>query len=146
MYERCPVCNSPLDSADAACSACGFKISGSTQRMQPIVLDAEKNVTPIERPAQKATFTVVRGEQLNTRYELDNRPMTIGRAPSNDIFLNDMTVSSTHAQTYFDTGNFYIKDLGSFNGVWINNENITQSILHDGDIVQVGVFCLLFQQ
>ena len=146
MYETCPVCNSPLKPGDAFCAACGFKLSGSTQRIQPIVFQEERDVRPIERPAQKASFTVVRGEQINTRYDLEQRTMTIGRAPSNDIFLNDMTVSGHHAETFVRQGAFYIKDTGSFNGVWINNKNVNESELHDGDIVQIGTFCLLFQQ
>lgn len=147
MYDTCPVCNTPLKPGDSACSACGFKISGSTQRIQPIHFQEEEErvVRPIERPAQKGSLTVVRGEQVNTRYELEQRTMTIGRAPSNDIFLNDMTVSGHHAETYVRDGTFYIRDTGSFNGVWINNENVADAALRDGDIVQIGTFCLLFQ-
>ena len=146
MYEKCPVCNTPLTPGDTSCIACGFKISGSTQRITPIPYQEERRVSTVERPAQNASFTVVRGEQINTRYELEQHPMTIGRAPSNDIFLNDMTVSGKHARVFVRGGRYHIEDTGSFNGVWINNESINEAVLHDGDIVQIGVFCLLFQQ
>lgn len=146
MYEKCPVCNSPLSPGERTCSACGFKLSGSTQRMQPIKFEDEAPKAAIERPPLNASFIVVRGEPINTYYELEQRTMTIGRAPSNDIFLNDMTVSSRHAETFVRDGQFHIRDTGSFNGVWINNRNVDEAVLHDGDIVQIGTFCLLFQQ
>ncbi len=146
MYDTCPVCNSPLSPGDSCCAACGFKLSGSTQRMQPIRVLDESPSRPIERPPLNASFTVVRGEPINTYYGLEQRTMTIGRAPSNDIFLNDMTVSGHHAETFVRDGQFRIRDTGSFNGVWINNENVEEAVLRDGDIVQIGTFCLLFQQ
>ena len=148
MYEKCPVCNTPIQPGDTSCTACGFKLSGSTQRINPVAFqDGQQHVAqPVQRPIKDASLTVVRGEQINTRYDLEQRPMTIGRAPSNDIFLNDMTVSGTHARIFVEGGRYHITDTGSFNGVWINNESVNEAVLHDGDIVQIGVFCLLFQQ
>ena len=70
--------------------------------------------------------------------------MTIGRAPSNDIFLNDMTVSGKHARVFVRGGRYHIEDTGSFNGVWINNQNVTHAMLKDGDLIQIGSFILKY--
>ena len=145
MYDSCPICNSHVDPDAGSCPSCGFKLGGSTQKLDPISIGA-----PIKRPedhkVKEASFIVIRGEQINSVYKLENRRMSIGRSPRNDIFLNDMTVSSIHADVFVRDGRYIIKDNGSFNGVWINNENIDEAPLHDGDIVQIGVFCLLFEQ
>ena len=64
-----------------------------------------------------------------------------------DVFLNDMTVSREHAVIEPSTGTFSIRDTNSFNGVWVNNANIEESYtLVHGDIIQIGAFCLLYQE
>lgn len=146
MSEICPICNSPIAAGAQSCPACGFNLIGSTQRMQPISFDKKDSVRFEPRKIQEASLVIVRGEQINRAYTLEDRLMTVGRAPKNDIFLNDMTVSSQHAEIFTRGGEYIIRDTGSFNGVWINNENVTEAPLHDGDIVQIGTFCLLFEQ
>jgi pSer/pThr/pTyr-binding forkhead associated (FHA) protein len=70
----------------------------------------------------------------------------VGRSPQCDIFLNDMTVSREHATIRPEAGEFVIKDSNSFNGIWINNQNVEEAVLEEGDIVQIGAFCLLFNK
>lgn len=146
MYKTCPICKSEIEAASESCPACGFNLFGSTQRIQPITFTREE-AQAFEKPKpQDARFVIVRGEHVNTAHALENRVMSIGRAPKNDIFLNDMTVSSIHAEVFPRGENYVIRDKGSFNGVWINNQNVTEQALKDGDIVQIGTFCLLFEQ
>ena len=96
-----------------------------------------------QRPA-KPTLAIVKGPQTGSVFELSTNVITLGREPSNSVFLNDMTVSRHHA-TIEKTGNgFSIKDENSFNGVWINNENITHAMLKDGSTVQIGTFRMVF--
>ncbi|WP_273089030.1 FHA domain-containing protein [Cryptobacterium curtum] len=143
--ETCPVCNSPLEPGAAACPSCGFKLSGATQRFKPIALN-ETISTPLS-PARPSTLTVLRGPQnQGTAYQLGTDKMNVGRSPQCDIFLNDMTVSRAHALIEATPDGYRITDDGSFNGVWINNESISEAILHDGDVVQIGAFCLRFSE
>lgn len=149
MDGKCPVCNGPITNNDTVCPACGFKLLGSTQEFKPISYshdDAAAAVAP--RPLEKeqtAMLTIVRGPQIGTRFALDGVELTIGRSPKCDIFLNDMTVSRRHATIRPQNGSFVIKDCDSFNGIWVNNDNVNEQSLVDGDIVQVGTFCLLFE-
>ena len=150
MSNTCPVCNSELSDNESACPSCGFKMLGSTEEFQPISLDGEAKPKPEKeqkpKTVQTASFTVVRGPQIGTSYRLDDKQLTIGRSPQCDIFLNDMTVSRDHALVFPKDGNFVIKDNQSYNGIWINNESIDEAVLHDGDIVQVGAFCLKYEE
>lgn len=151
MDDRCPVCNGPITPNDSACPQCGFKLLGSTQEFKPIGYSqdevsadiAPKPVTPHE---QRASLTIVRGPQIGTRFSLDGVEMEIGRSPQCDIFLNDMTVSRKHAAIRPENGAFIIKDCDSFNGIWVNNHNVDETKLNNGDIVQVGTFCLIFEE
>ena len=146
MYKTCPICKTEIASSCESCPACGFNLFGSTQRMQPITFTRDEAQPFVKPKPQDARFVVVRGEQVNTVYPLENKVMSIGRAPKNDIFLNDMTVSSTHAEIFPRGEHFVLRDKGSFNGVWVNNENVVERALNDVDIVQIGSFCLLFEQ
>ena len=67
----------------------------------------------------------------------------MGRDPKCDVFLNDMTVSRDHARIEPEGNAFKIIDDDSYNGVWINNENVNSALLHDGDFIQIGAFGLL---
>lgn len=147
MSTICPVCNHPVRETDAACPACGFKLLGTTQQFEPIVIDGQETEKPTEpKKAQNATLTVVRGEQIGTVYTLDDKVQTIGRDPQCDILLNDMTVSRCHASIKPKSGQFEIEDASSYNGIWINNKNVDTAILQDKDIIQIGSFCLLYER
>ena len=148
MDKTCPVCNNVLKDTDPACPSCGFKLLGSTEEFQPITLDGEQQLETKKKPktAQIASFTIIRGPQIGTSYRLDDKQLSIGRSPQCDIFLNDMTVSRDHATIFPKDGSFVIKDNQSYNGIWINNESIDEAVLNNGDIVQIGAFCLEYEE
>lgn len=93
-------------------------------------------------PTRKTVLTVVRGPQTGVAFVLEPRVLVVGRDPQCDIFLNDMTVSRDHARIEPVGNAFQIIDDDSFNGVWINNENVHTALLHDGDFIQIGAFAL----
>ena len=70
-----------------------------------------------------ATLAVYRGDQLLRKVELGEGPMRIGRAPENEIVLEDANkgVSRTHAEIRHEEGRYIILDLNSQNGVWIGS-------------------------
>lgn len=147
MSPVCPVCNNPVHDTDASCPACGFKLLGSTQQFEPIVVGQDSaQGSHKAKEVQSASLTIVRGPQIGTTYALDDKVQTIGRDPQCDIFLNDMTVSRSHAQISPSGSGFAISDLSSYNGIWINNENVDSARLYDGDIIQIGTFCLIYEQ
>ncbi len=68
------------------------------------------------------------------------RTIIIGRNPNSDVVVNDSKVADSHLQIMQDDlGNFYIKDLGSETGTFVNNEQITdETPLNPTDVVRVG--------
>lgn len=145
MSEICPVCNRVVEPHDAACPHCGFKLLGSTQRFDPVTFP-EETLDETDRPVQDATLRVVRGPQTGISFRLGNTPLSIGRSPQCDVFLNDMTVSREHASLTPDGGGYVINDENSFNGVWVNSDSVDTRRLASGDVVQIGAFCLLYQE
>ena len=64
--------------------------------------------------------------------------ITIGRAPDNTIQLDDMQVSRKHAKIIRTSKGFVVRDLGSGNGTFVRNRRVSECLLENGDIIQVG--------
>ena len=91
-----------------------------------------------------AMVFIHRGAQKGARFLVTSEGVTIGRSPDSSIFLDDVTVSRKHASIEKAGTNFTFKDSGSLNGSYVNNESVTEKVLHSGDEIQIGKFHLLF--
>jgi len=67
-----------------------------------------------------------------------DRPTTIGRADGNTIVLADSDVSRKHAVVEWRDGSFHVRDLESRNGIYVNDERVTETALTPDDRVRVG--------
>lgn len=78
-------------------------------------------------------------------YDLEQQTYKIGRKPTNDIQIDDITISGDHAEIevnrnmYLDhLSDVYVADKGSTNGTLVNGKKIKKQLLRHGDVVQVG--------
>jgi len=67
----------------------------------------------------------------------DNAEITIGRYTTNDITLNSDSVSKHHAKISYRNGNFFIEDLNSTNGVFVNGAKVTKSSISSSDKINI---------
>ena len=70
-------------------------------------------------------------------YELSKENVTVGRKPTNDIALDDPTVSGTHA-SFLHMQHTYVEDMNSTNGIKLNGKKVNKRQLNHGDIVLIG--------
>ena len=70
-------------------------------------------------------------------YDLSKEKVTVGRKPSNDIILDDPTVSGLHA-AFLHMQHTYIEDMNSTNGVKLNGKAVNKRQLNHGDLVLIG--------
>ena len=91
-----------------------------------------------------ALLVVLRGPNTGARFLLDADQVSTGRHPDSDIFLDDVTVSRTHATFRREGDDFIVHDVGSLNGTYVNRERIEEATLKTGDEVQIGKFRLVF--
>lgn len=70
---------------------------------------------------------------------------TIGRHPDNTIVLRNLFLSRFHARIDYQDGNFFIEDLSSNNGVFVNDAKISRCELHDFDRITIGKILLRFR-
>ncbi|MCG2725575.1 MAG: FHA domain-containing protein [Elusimicrobia bacterium] len=75
---------------------------------------------------------------------LDKPLFSIGRKPDNDIVLEHTTVSGYHCKIYDAGGSFFVEDLGSTNGTFLNGKKILKSGLHQNDAVGIVKYTLIF--
>ncbi len=94
----------------------------------------------------RPVLSIIKGPQTGSTFELDEAVTTIGRDPANAIFLNDMTVSRSHAKIVRGPVNTTIEDLGSLNGTWVDGAIVNSAVLHDSSTVQIGTFTLIYHE
>ena len=75
------------------------------------------------------------------------RPVTaLGRANDNDVVIDDPFTSSNHAMIIWRDGGWWIEDLGSHNGTFVNDAvTLKAAQLHDGDYIGIGQTSLRFK-
>lgn len=84
-------------------------------------------------------------EKGEDAYEITEPVIMLGRNETNHIVLSVDLVSRVHAMIYEKDGIYYVRDLQSRNGTYLNGERIEEdTALHDGDTVKVG-FDLTFR-
>ncbi len=84
---------------------------------------------------------IVRHDGSQIDHELTEETLTIGRAPDNVFPINDVSLSSHHAQIAPVGGEFILTDLGSTNGTAVNGTELapeTDHALKPGDRVRFG--------
>jgi pSer/pThr/pTyr-binding forkhead associated (FHA) protein len=70
---------------------------------------------------------------------LIKKSLRIGRAPGNDVVIDDTKASRGHALLGIYSGEVFIRDLDSLNGTFVNGEMVAgDHLLQDGDIVAIG--------
>src|ERR1700733_13464412 len=77
---------------------------------------------------------------------LGTRPVTIGRAPDNDIQIDNLAVSNYHARVYVEAGSLVVEDLNSLNGSFLNDIRVERAMLKDGDNILIGKHSILVDQ
>lgn len=72
-------------------------------------------------------------------FKFRTQEVFIGRESSCDVHLDDLTVSGRHARLAYQKGQWFVEDLQSRNGTFLNREPVlSQVVLADGDELRVG--------
>jgi len=68
----------------------------------------------------------------------------IGRGKDNDIILHDSTISRGHARIIRTDNDYIIMDLGSYNGIKVNDKQVQRAILKNNTLIKIGHYKLTF--
>ena len=100
----------------------------------------QKNVVS-NLPNGEGILLVLKGAGVGARFLLDAAETKIGRDTTNEIQLDDITVSRSHAMISKKDG-YNIKDLGSLNGTYLNAIAVRDTKINAGDEIQIGKYHL----
>ena len=134
--QRCWAFLGSAEDAPAEASTASYTV-GETGDVEAVELD--------ELAAQGPTLVIrAGGGRAGETFVLDKDRLTVGRRPESDIFLDDVTVSRDHAILVRRNDDYYLDDLGSLNGTYVNRSRIESHRLTHGDELQIGKYKLAF--
>ena len=111
-----------------------------------IYLDIKRTSKDKRKPKHEISYLEVISNpeklyfDIEKSYPLENDVVIIGRDEDCTISINDLYMSGQNTQLWFEDGEWYIADMGSTNGTYINGEKMTDEpmILDSGDKIRVG--------
>lgn len=81
---------------------------------------------------------LINTEGPDQEFELAKSSVSLGRAATNDITINDTRVSRAHARLDNEETGLTLVDLGSANGTWVNGRRVGRATLVPGDTLGLG--------
>jgi tRNA A-37 threonylcarbamoyl transferase component Bud32 len=134
----CLRCGTANDPRHGYCTSCGYELSGRRGSSDHVLL-------PDGRPL-RCQLVLRGGPRAGQAFTLHQDITTLGRIAGNDVILPDPTVSRRHARLYFHESRWYLEDLNSANGTFVNDVPIVRPApLLEGDEVRLGDLVLEFQ-
>jgi RsiW-degrading membrane proteinase PrsW (M82 family) len=128
----CPICGTQQRLGASFCKKCG----------QTLVLP----VTSSDRMSQPHFLSLDSNGHEEVACVVNEIFMRVGKTLDNNFVIDHPTVSKQHAQIYWhNSQQYFIKDLGSTNGTFINGKRIIESALKDGCEVRFGSISFIFK-
>lgn len=94
---------------------------------------------PDTTDGKRPCLIMIKGDYIGEVYELDASVTMIGRSDDVNLTVSDISISRRHAMLAFRNQNFYVSDLDSTNGTFINKELVGSArLLREGDKLTVG--------
>jgi len=93
---------------------------------------------PPPAPARVPALAVTNPSGNRSRVMVDTFPFLIGRQGDNHLVLRDNRISRSHARIAAEHGDYFVEDLDSRHGVYVNGERTKRGKLHEGDRIDFG--------
>ena len=135
----CFRCQAQNPSDRLFCTSCGYELA-----------DRKATVDRVSGPNGRpvlARFLMQNGHMAGRAFRFHQDLTTIGRTNGNDLIINGRTVSRRHARMWFDNGRWYLADMQSANGTFVNSMRLQPNqpvTLNDGDVLNFGDEIVLF--
>ena len=137
-----------------SCAACGQAIRVVSPKLRTLRMETTARVaSPITAElspegrelrlpeGQQLSLKMVEGEGKGTVFPVSKARMLIGRGNA-DITLNDSTASRLHCAVEVSDQEVFLRDLGSSNGTFVNDQPVAVAPLRDGSTFRVGMHVL----
>lgn len=102
-----------------------------------IRLEEAKTASPV--------LVVISGKPLGKSFFITKESMVLGRDLQTDISIGETSISRRHTEFRFTPEGVFVKDLGSTNGTYVNDQKAeAERVLQDGDLIRCGNTILKF--
>jgi transcriptional regulator with PAS, ATPase and Fis domain len=122
-----------------------------TVRPPPAVGELDDGTTELDtaltapNAVRRFRLTLVEGQPRGLEWESSGDRCSVGSHASNDLVLDDSTVSRFHCEIVVDRRGARVRDLGSLNGTVVDGTRVVEAFLRDGSVVRVGRTGLRFE-
>ena len=146
----CPECGHHNRESARFCGRCGASllepdVGGEPTQAFAAYVEEEGDADTSEVASEEAMLVIrIGGGRAGEQFAINADRMAIGRAPSAEVFLVDITVSREHAVLERRDDGLHLSDSGSLNGTYVNRQRIESVRLADGDEVQIGKYRLTY--
>src|SRR5262245_27800925 len=94
-----------------------------------------------------AVLLTLKGPNAGRRFPLEQAPLELGRQSGSAIVLESQAVSRQHARIVYDDGEYFVEDLNSSNGTYVNGKRINgRTRFSERDTLQVGPYVFGIRQ
>jgi len=94
---------------------------------------------PSSEPARVPSLEVVTPSGTRSRIPIAPLPFQIGRQGDNHLVLRDNRISRSHARVIAENGGYFIEDLDSRQGIYVNGQRVTRQKLSGSDRIDFGL-------
>lgn len=109
-----------------------------------VIITSNRLIVETASTQVEACLIMIHGPKLGQKFSLTLEPTVLGRGEQSGIQLLGENVSRHHSEVFCKGNEFFIKDLGSTNGTFVNTRKIVEHKLTDGDLILVGNCILKF--
>jgi hypothetical protein len=154
---RCSTCGAELEPWETDCPHCQMKELDEAVRTQPVAAVAVPEETVLDPSVfqrapqppgldqtmvldEQPVLVARHGARSGRSYSLPrDKVFAVGRAPEvNTLQVEDPTMSGQHFKVVPKDGEFYVVDLETTNGTWVNHERVSVRRLQPGDVIRGG--------
>ena len=88
---------------------------------------------------------VTRGPSAGVTVRSTGTQLSVGRAPENDLVLNDLLISGHHLIVQWNEGSYWVRFAGALNGLFSGGRAPQPSVLRDGSELMLGATTMRFE-
>jgi hypothetical protein len=147
-WEICPYCQrTGFQGGAPAAGKTRLEADPVKEAQAPVAGRKTVLLTDKRKPPVVGWFVALSGDQKGEDFRIRDGQNTIGSGPDSDIVLHDTAISAKHASLRYKDQKFFITDLDSTNGTFLNEgtEPIAREELKDNDILRIGDISLKFK-